>query len=91
MLKPMDDQAQRLLERIERKVNEIASVVFAMAGSLAGYLAYLLIENSMGIFHGIVDGIAIAFACLFCFSESFTLGDEGRSSAPTRCRIRASP
>jgi hypothetical protein len=62
MLKPMDDQAQRLLERIERKVNEIASVVFAMAGSFAGYLVYLLIENWMGIFHGIVGGIAMAFA-----------------------------
>ena len=57
----MDDEVQRRLDRIERKVGEIASIVFAMGGGFAGYLAYLLIENWLGTLLGIVGGIVVAF------------------------------
>ena len=66
----MDNEAQSRLERNERKVNELASIVFAMAGSFAGYLAYLLIDNWMGTFFGIVGGIVVALG-IWLFRELF--------------------
>ena len=56
----MDNEAQSRLERNERRVNELGSIVFAMAGSFAGYLAYQLIESWIGTFFGIVGGIVVA-------------------------------
>jgi hypothetical protein len=56
----MDNKARSRLERNERKVNELGSIVFAMAGSFAGYLAYLFVVDWMGTFFGVVGGIVVA-------------------------------
>jgi hypothetical protein len=56
----MENKMQSRLERNERRVNELGSVVFAMAGSFAGYLAYQLIESWIGTLFGIVGGIVVA-------------------------------
>jgi hypothetical protein len=56
----MENKVQSRLERNERRVNELGSVVFAMAGSFAGYLAYQLIESWIGTLFGIVGGIVVA-------------------------------
>jgi hypothetical protein len=56
----MENKVQSRLERNERRVNELGSIVFAMAGSFAGYLAYQLIESWIGTLFGIVGGIVVA-------------------------------